>query len=79
MEVHKLCDSPHALFYPFGWLQVVLQVVIAFIVEAFVLQLEQNNRKKTKQNKKILERRISVTDDTDCVEGEQIYSGTSVL
>jgi two pore calcium channel protein 1 len=48
---------------------VVLQVVIAFIVEAFVLQLEQSNRMKDKR-KKILERHISVADDSDCVEDE---------
>ena len=49
--------------------QVVLQVVIAFIVEAFVLQLEQSNRMKEKMKKKILERHLSVVDDSDCVEG----------
>lgn len=49
----------------------VLQVVIAFIVEAFVLQLEQENRRKLKQ-RKVIERNIAVSrsiDDTDCVEG----------
>lgn len=48
-------------------------MVIAFIVEAFVLQLEQNNRKKEKLERKILERRISFQkrkDDTDSVEGK---------
>ena len=56
-------------------------MVISFIVEAFVLQLEQSNRRK---EKKILERQIVVqkpVDDTDCVEGTCIiymyrhYSG----
>ena len=47
-------------------------MVLAFTVEAFVLQLEQSKREKEKAKmtkKKILERTISVTDDTDCVEG----------
>ena len=58
----KICCCP----------QVVLQVVIAFIVDAFVLQLQQDNQKKIKQKKKILERSIYVAapDDTDCIEGE---------
>ena len=49
----------------------MLQVVIAFIVDAFVLQLQQNSQKKMKQ-KKILERNIYVVaaDDADCIEGE---------
>ena len=42
--------------------QVVLQVVIAFIVDAFVLQLQQNNLKKN------LEQNNAV-DDADCIEG----------
>ena len=48
-------------------------MVISFIVEAFVLQLEQSNRRK---EKKILERQIVVqkpVDDTDCVEGIYMY------
>ena len=48
-------------------------MVIAFIVEAFVLQLEQTNLMKEKMKKKILERHITVVDDTDCVEGIYIH------
>lgn len=50
--------------------QVVLQVVISFIVEAFVLQLEEEtHRKEKEQKKKLLERNLQIVDDTDCVEG----------
>ena len=50
--------------------QVVLQVVITFIVDAFALQLEQNNKpKKTK----ICEREIQQIDDSDSIEGRYTY------
>ena len=53
-------------------LQVVLQVVISFIVEAFVLQLEQaNQRKENDHKKRLLGRNRTLSDDTDCIEGTQ--------
>ena len=54
------------LFVP----QVVLQVVISFIVEAFVLQLEHaNQRKENDHKKRLLGRNLTLSDDTDCIEG----------
>ena len=49
----------------------VLQVVISFIVEAFVLQLEEANHRKEreKQRRKLLGRNLPIVYDTDCVEG----------
>ena len=45
-------------------------MVIAYIVEAFVLQLEQSTHMKQKM-KKIIERPITVVDDSDSIEGMQ--------
>ena len=47
-------------------------MVISFIVEAFVLQLEQENHRKEReqlQKKKLLGRDFQIVYDTDCVEG----------
>ena len=47
----------------------MLQVVISFTVEAFVLQLELSNKRKRSHNKKICERNVSLY-DPDSVEGK---------
>lgn len=46
-------------------------MVISFIVEAFVLQLEEetHRKEKEKRKKKLLGRNLQIVDDTDCVEG----------
>ena len=52
----------------------VLQVVISFIVEAFVLQLEQAYHRE--QKKKLLGRDFTLSDDADCVEGTNSHTHT---
>ena len=49
-------------------------MVISFIVEAFVLQLEEANHRKERE-KQLLGRNLQIVYDTDCVEG--IYRQTS--
>ena len=44
-------------------------MVIAFIVDAFVLQLQQNNLKKMKQKEKKNLEENNAVDDADCIEG----------
>jgi two pore calcium channel protein 1 len=66
--------SPHwtARIYFFSFYivtLVVLQVVISFIVEAFVLQLEEANHRKERE-KQLLGRNLQIVYDTDCVEDE---------
>ena len=43
-------------------------MVISFIVEAFVLQLEEANHRKERE-KQLLGRNLQIVYDTDCVEG----------